>query len=268
MANVNTENKKPGVMIYFDMLPVLENLRWWQRFALIEAMIYYARDKRIPKFRGALRAVWEMAQPIIDRDDERYRTTMEARKRAGKARGEQITKAAKERKTAKEELSAETADEQHVLSELEVSEQHMLNSEQHMLLSPENSEQHMLLLVGNSEQHKGSKSIQSTISNSQSTISNHQSTISNPQSTILNTQSTVSNSQSPCLSADFGAEPKGPTVEQVREFITREKLWVNPDTFVAHYGSRRWMVDGRPVMDWKALARKWDAKEREKKGKK
>ena len=232
MANVNTENKKPGVMIYFDMLPVLENLRWWQRFALIEAMIYYARDKRIPKFRGALRAVWEMAQPIIDRDDERYRTTMEARKKGGKIRAQQMAKDAQAKKEEKERLSAETAG-----AELELIE---LNDENQLTPS----------------------------SISQSTISNSQSTISNPQSTILNTQSTVSNSQSPGLSADFGAEPKGPTVEQVREFITKEKLWVNPDTFVAHYGSRRWMVDGRPVMDWKALARKWDAKEREKKGKK
>ena len=58
-----------------------------------------------------------------------------------------------------------------------------------------------------------------------------------------------------------------PGVEEVRAFVEREGLWVTPETFVAHYGARCWTVDGRPIQDWRALAKKWDSKERMKKGK-
>lgn len=90
MGNVSSDSKKPGVMIYFEILPVLENLWWWQRFALVEAMIYYARDKRLPKFRGTLQAVWKMVQPIIDRDDERYRNSVEKSSKGGKAKAAKL----------------------------------------------------------------------------------------------------------------------------------------------------------------------------------
>ena len=160
MGKKAEESKKPGVMIYFEILPVLENLWWWQRFSVLEAIIYYARDRKLPKFRGPLKAVWALVQPIVDRDDSRYYKNLEAKKKAGKARGEQITREAKARKEKSEAKAA--ADEQ-------------------------------LLPGADSQlQQEGSESIQSPISNPQSPISN-------PQTTILNPQSSVSNIEPPTV---------------------------------------------------------------------
>ena len=149
MEKKTEESKKPGVMIYFEILPVLENLWWWQRFAVLEAIIYYARDRKLPKFRGPLKAVWSLVQPIVDRDDSRYYKNLEAKKKAGKARGEQITREAKERK---EKLEAKAA-----------------------------ADEQLLPGADSVMQQESSESIQSTISNPQSTILNPQSSVSNAE---------------------------------------------------------------------------------------
>ena len=239
MGNVSSDSKKPGVMIYFEILPVLENLWWWQRFALVEAMIYYARDKRLPNFRGTLQAVWKMVQPIIDRDDERYRNTMEARKRAGKARGEQISKAAKERKNLETEFSADTADDKQVLSEQEAPQQHML--------SEENS----------TEQHKGSKSIQSTISNPQSSNPNPQSSpVKERESTPAGASAVGGSGAS---AGDFFVPP---SLQQVCDFVLKEGLRFQPEDFLDYYSANGWMLGNQPIRDWKAVARRWSRKEK------
>jgi hypothetical protein len=239
MGNVSSDSKKPGVMIYFEILPVLENLWWWQRFALVEAMIYYARDKRLPKFRGTLQAVWKMVQPIIDRDDERYRTTLEARKRAGKARGKQISKAAKERKNLNAEFSADTADDKQVLSEQKVPQQHMLPEE------------------NTTDQHKGSKSIQSTISNPQSSNPNPQSSpVKERESAPTGASAVGGNGAS---AGDFFVPP---SAQQVRDFVLKESLRFQPEDFLDYYSANGWMIGNQPIRDWKAVARRWSRKEK------
>ena len=235
MGNVSSDSKKPGVMIYFEILPVLENLWWWQRFALVEAMIYYARDKRLPKFRGALQAVWKMVQPIIDRDDQRYRSTMEARKKGGKVRAQQMAQDAQARKEQSERISPESA-----AAELELIE---LNDENQ--LNP-------------------SSISQSTISNPQSTISSPQSAISNPQSANNNLQSSaVREGESYHREMSLESEWRAPSVQQVKDFVLQEGLRIVPEDFVDYYNANGWLIGGVPMKDWKATARRWSRKEKD-----
>ena len=235
MGNVSSDSKKPGVMIYFEILPVLENLWWWQRFALVEAMIYYARDKRLPKFRGALQAVWKMVQPIIDRDDQRYRSTMEARKKGGKVRAQQMAQDAQARKEQSERISPESA-----AAELELIE---LNDENQ--LNP-------------------SSISQSTISNPQSTISNPQSSNPNPQSSPVKERESAPTGASAvggngASAGDFFVPP---SAQQVRDFVLKESLRFQPEDFLDYYSANGWMIGNQPIRDWKAVARRWSRKEK------
>ena len=230
MGKKTEEIKKPGVMIYFEILPVLENLWWWQRFAVLEAMIYYARDGKKPRFRGSLKAVWGLIQPIVDRDDTRYQKTLEARKKGGKIRGAQLTQEAKKKKAC---LDAELA-----AAELQLPDE------------------------DSSLQLNGSSISQSTISNHQSPIPNLQSTIHTLQSPISNPQTTNHTLQSPISNPSAGEN--GPGVEQVRLFCQQEGLEICPEDFVEYYGSKGWILSGEPVRDWKSLARRWHRKAEEK----
>lgn len=60
-----------------------------------------------------------------------------------------------------------------------------------------------------------------------------------------------------------------PTHAEIIDFCSSENLnYVNHEVFFNHYQARAWKYpDGTPVSDWKAEARKWNAKDKEKKQK-
>lgn len=48
-----------------------------------------------------------------------------------------------------------------------------------------------------------------------------------------------------------------PTLEQIKEFVSGEKLKINPEKFYYYYQSRRW----KGIRDWKAKAEEWNSVE-------
>ena len=56
-----------------------------------------------------------------------------------------------------------------------------------------------------------------------------------------------------------------PTVEQVAEYCKQRGNNVDPEEFVAHYGSQRWRKsNGQPVSDWKLAVITWERGARKK----
>ena len=80
--------QKPGVMIYFEMLPVLELLKDEEKGALFHAIMVYGADGTCPKLSGKLALMWPLIQQRLDRDWERYRMVVIKRKYAAFARWE------------------------------------------------------------------------------------------------------------------------------------------------------------------------------------
>ena len=73
----------------------------------------------------------------------------------------------------------------------------------------------------------------------------------------------VSNPSPPKEKPPKGGKKKGPTVDEVREYCEQRKNGINPDEFVDFYAARGWKYGpGRPVEDWKAAVRTWEAKRR------
>ena len=55
-----------------------------------------------------------------------------------------------------------------------------------------------------------------------------------------------------------------PTVEEVRTYIEEMGYHFDPDAFVDHYSGNGWkQTGGNPIKDWKASARTWERREKE-----
>ena len=69
----NSENKRPGFLIYYETLDALSEYSEAETGAFVRAMAEYARYGVIPDFddRG-LRGLWRVVQPILTRDDASY----------------------------------------------------------------------------------------------------------------------------------------------------------------------------------------------------
>lgn len=63
---------KPGVMIYFEIVPVLQMLTLEEQGALFGAILEYGMDRKSPDLPEKLQVVWPLVQQRLDYDDMRY----------------------------------------------------------------------------------------------------------------------------------------------------------------------------------------------------
>lgn len=64
---------RPGVMLYFSILPALDSLPTASAGTLLLAAMHYAQDGQEPVFKDAtLSFAWALLKPSIDRDGEAY----------------------------------------------------------------------------------------------------------------------------------------------------------------------------------------------------
>ena len=87
---------KPGVMIYFNMIPS-SRLPDADRLRLYDAMMEYGRTGTEPEFDGPLGVAWDYVAPVLALDDNRYEQTRAKRSMAGKLSGMARRKKAEER---------------------------------------------------------------------------------------------------------------------------------------------------------------------------
>ena len=64
---------KPGVMIYFDMLPMLERLSDKNAGILFRGILQYGATGEEPELPDKLQLFWPLIQMRLNADDERYR---------------------------------------------------------------------------------------------------------------------------------------------------------------------------------------------------
>ena len=74
--------QKPGVMLYFEMRNVFEELSNEKRGILLSAILDYSEHGIQPDFRGTLRIAWASIQPRLDRDDDNYARKSQVRRYA------------------------------------------------------------------------------------------------------------------------------------------------------------------------------------------
>ena len=64
--------ERPGVMVYFDVLPAVEKLPAEDAGKLFVAVLRYAQLGEEPNLDGGADLIWALMRPAIDRDAARY----------------------------------------------------------------------------------------------------------------------------------------------------------------------------------------------------
>ena len=83
----------PGVMLYFDRLSFLDRLDDAQTGRLFRALIRYARDGEEPIIEDVMfGVVWDILQPMVDYDAQKYAEVCEKRRRGIQQRWEKVHK--------------------------------------------------------------------------------------------------------------------------------------------------------------------------------
>ena len=96
---------KPGVMIYFNMIPS-SRLPDADRLRLYDAMMEYGRTGTEPEFDGPLGIAWDYVAPVLALDDNRYEQTRAKRSMAGKLSG--IARRKKAEETTETDVQTQT----------------------------------------------------------------------------------------------------------------------------------------------------------------
>ncbi len=79
--------QRPGVMLYFELYPILQQMPPEEVYEIVMAIFAYARDGVVPVFHStALNYAWGFIQQDIQRDNERYQRVVEQRRRAAEKR--------------------------------------------------------------------------------------------------------------------------------------------------------------------------------------
>ncbi len=78
---------RPGVVVYFELRPALHRLTREQQGSLFCAILDYGDEGLVPQFDDmTLQVLWEVIQPRLDADNERYMNVVEARREAANRR--------------------------------------------------------------------------------------------------------------------------------------------------------------------------------------
>lgn len=72
MANPKEKNR-PGVIVYFEIIPALTLLSNEEKGLLFDALLTYASTNVEPNFDGKLAVAWVFLKHASDRDGERYK---------------------------------------------------------------------------------------------------------------------------------------------------------------------------------------------------
>lgn len=82
-----TQIKRSGILMYFDMKPVLERLSDHEVKELLLAILDYGENGVVPEFHSAtLACFWPLLASRMDADRERYQQRVESNRRAARAR--------------------------------------------------------------------------------------------------------------------------------------------------------------------------------------
>ena len=79
---------KPGVMIYFDTVPVMRMMSHKELGQLFLAIMEYGQNETEPKLTGKAEILWPLIRQRLENDDYRYEQTVMKRRYAAYTRWE------------------------------------------------------------------------------------------------------------------------------------------------------------------------------------
>ena len=80
------QDNKPGVMIYFDVLPAMEHLSYTDKGRLFEAILRYGKYHVESNLSKRTEVLWPLIRMRLDTDEIRYQNTVTRRRYAAYVR--------------------------------------------------------------------------------------------------------------------------------------------------------------------------------------
>ena len=81
---------RPGVILYFEISPCLEELSLPDKGRLLEGILRYGEFGVEPAFSGKLKVAWALIRPRLDRDRARYEAKVAQSTQAIRSRWQQL----------------------------------------------------------------------------------------------------------------------------------------------------------------------------------
>ena len=79
-------NEKPGVMLYFDLLPLMDRLSNEDKGNLLHAILHYGKYGEMINLTDKVMLIWPLVQMRLDFDEKRYYDTVIRRQYAAYVR--------------------------------------------------------------------------------------------------------------------------------------------------------------------------------------
>jgi len=232
--------EKPGVMIYFDLLPCIRHLSMEEAGLLLHACLNYGQSGIEPELTGGAAIAWAFVQQRIDRDDREYK------RKTAKARYAVYHREAK--KNGLQPVSFEEWQDGAAQNTAPVTEPEQAAAEGIVEEQPVSSD------IGRYHPITGDTFCYPT--------NNKQQTTNSVQQTSNSEQQTTNSLQPQQTGAAAAAEPRThtmpPSVEEVREYCLQRGNEVDAQRFVDYYTSVGWMIGRTRMRDWRAAVRSWE----------
>ncbi len=215
-----TENK-PGVMIYFELLPAVQRMSDVARGQLFLAILSYAKDGIEPVLDDNLMVIWAFMKPRIDADDAAYLSKQLHSKHAAYCK--------QHGKIDFDTWLATVCDRKQAVT---------------------GGNDRERAVTGGNGRYPTTESTSAPPSSSSAGASANTPAARAQEPAAL---------PPPSPSSENGFVP--PTVRQVADYCRENGLHVDAQRFADYYASRGWMQGNTPIRAWEPLARNWAATE-------
>ena len=234
----NKQTKRDSFVMYRSICDLIKNLPVEQRVKVYEAIINYGLDGEQNDLKGMERAIFAVAQPLIDANNKRYENSLRTKKNSKQSESETEAKpkqnVSKTEAKPKQNVSKSEAKPKQNRSEIEA--------------KPKQNRSEIEANVNDNE--TGNDNVNVNESENENENENE------------NAFRSVSRASPLCAQERRHAHSeKPPTVREVTDYCRERKNNVDPQRFVDYYNALGWKIGNTHIVDWRSVLRMWEKTE-------
>ena len=251
--------KQPGQVFYYkEWNTIMENCDDETLGTLTRAALTYGQQGEEPEIAGTLRMVWGLVKLCIDRDKERYRSTVERSRYSGYCSAEK--RAGREPLPFEEWRKLQGA----ASCEEEADVDRRTDGEEEQDPTTVNERQRPST---NADENQPTQTQTQTPTEAQTQTQTQTKTPTPTKTQILSSareeiQTAVPSPRTAAAACPEQAAEGPPSLEEIEEYCRRESLNVDAERFLEYYRAGDWRdSSGRPVLNWRQKLRSWHNRE-------
>ena len=234
----NKQTKRDSFVMYRSICDLIKNLPVEQRVKVYEAIINYGLDGEQNDLKGMERAIFAVAQPLIDANNKRYENSLRTKKNSKQSESET------EAKPKQNESETEAKPKQNVSKSEAKPKQNRSEIEAKPKQNVSKSEANV------NDNETGNDNV--NVNESENENENEKE----------NAFRSVSRASPLCAQERRHAHSeKPPTVREVTDYCRERKNNVDPQRFVDYYNALGWKIGNTHIVDWRSVLRMWEKTE-------